>query len=149
MRLRSNRRDERGQLGIEALAFGTLIFIAGTLVFVNGWALVDAKLAATSAAREAARAYVEAPDSTSGLHDAQIAGADALAGYGRDPLASTIVVIQGSFGRCQRVVVEVRTRAPLARVPFVGQAGTFTVVAHHSELVDPYRSGLAGTSACA
>jgi Flp pilus assembly protein TadG len=141
-------RDERGQLGIEALAFGLLIFVAGTLVFVNGWALVDAKLAAASAAREAARTYVEANNAAAALPAAEQAGRDALAGYGRDPAGSTFTLSEGSLGRCLRIEIEVRTHAPLIRIPWVGDAGSYTVVARHSELVDPYRTGLPGMSAC-
>ncbi len=143
------RRNEAGELGIEVLAFGLLIFVTGTLLFVNGWAIVDAKLAAVAAAREAARAYVESPDATVAETTATIAAEDAVRGYNRDPAGSTVSFEQRSFGRCQRVLVEVRTRSPLIRLPWIGQAGTVTVIAHHSELIDPFRSGLPGTAVCA
>ncbi len=61
---------DAGQAGLEAVLFGVLVFVLGTMLVVNAWAVVDAKLAATSAAREAARSYVEAPT-------AQVADADA------------------------------------------------------------------------
>ncbi|MBA2283441.1 MAG: hypothetical protein H0W25_19710, partial [Acidimicrobiia bacterium] len=52
-------RDERGQMGgIEALPFGLLIFVVGALLVANAWAVIDAKLAVTAAAREAARTWV-------------------------------------------------------------------------------------------
>src|SRR5690606_2186473 len=45
------RRGERGQVaGIEALPFGLLIFVAGTLLVVNIWGVVDTKFAADTAA---------------------------------------------------------------------------------------------------
>jgi hypothetical protein len=47
--------------GLEALVFGVLIFVIGTLLVVNAWAVVDAKFATSSAAREAVRAAVETP----------------------------------------------------------------------------------------
>lgn len=143
------RRGEAGELGIEVLAFGLLIFVTGTLILVNGWAIVDTKLAAAAAAREAARVYVESPDGGAATTDAAVAARDAVQGFGRDPSGTTVSFAQEAFGRCQRVVVEVRTEAPLIRLPWVGQAGTVTVVAHHSELIDPFRSGLPGTSTCA
>ena len=60
---RSGWRDDRGQVaGIEVLPFGFLVLVAGTLLVVNAWAVVDAKFAVDAAVREAARAYVEAPD---------------------------------------------------------------------------------------
>ena len=56
-------RDEAGQAGgLEGIAFGLLIFVLGTLLIANAWAVVDTKLAVTAAAREAARAFVEADD---------------------------------------------------------------------------------------
>ena len=56
-------RDDHGQVaGIEVLPFGLLTFVVGMLLVANAWGVVDAKMATTSAAREAVRAYVEAPD---------------------------------------------------------------------------------------
>jgi hypothetical protein len=147
--IRRGRVSESGELGIEVLAFGLLIFVTGSLIFVNGWAIVDAKLAATSAAREAARAYVESPDATAAQAAAVAAAQAAVAGYNRDPSGTAVSFGLQAFGRCQRVVVEVQTKSPLIRLPWIGQAGTVTVVARHSELVDPFRSGLPGTSSCA
>ena len=64
-------RGDRGQVGgVEALPFGVLVFVVGVLLVVNLWAIVDAKVAATSAAREAARAYVEAADGAEAEGDA-------------------------------------------------------------------------------
>ena len=49
-----------------------------------------------------------------------------------------------------RVVAEVRYRVPLIVVPMLGGLGSgFTASARHSELVDPYRSGLPRTASCA
>jgi hypothetical protein len=146
---RLSRLGQGGELGIEALAFGLLIFITGTLIFVNGWAVVDAKLAAAAAAREAARAYVEAPDNAAAAAAAEGAANNSVQGYDRDPAGTTVSIGLERYGRCQRIVAEVHTLAPLLRVPWVGQMGTVTVVARHSELIDPFRSGLPGTSVCA
>src|SRR5262249_20666878 len=79
-------RGQAGQVGgIEAVAFGVLIFVIGILVVANGWAVVDAKLATAAAAREATRAYVEAPSAEAADRVAAGAATDALRGYGRDP----------------------------------------------------------------
>ena len=48
------------------LPFGVLIFVVGSLLIANAWAVVDAKLATTAAAREAARAYVESGSAAAG-----------------------------------------------------------------------------------
>jgi hypothetical protein len=146
----SIRRDECGQGGIEAVALGVLVFIAGVLIVANAWGVLDAKFAASSAAREAARAYVEAPDAALALPTADAAAREAMAGHGRAPGKASVVLVEGAFARCQRVTFEVRYPVPALTIPFLGAAGSgFTAKARHSEIVDPYRSGLAGRASCA
>lgn len=142
--------DERGQVaGIEAVILGLLVFLGGTLIVSNAWGVLDAKLAASSAAREATRAYAEAPDADSALAAAESAARQAMAGHGRQSERTTISMLEGSFARCTRVTFEVSHPVPLIRVPFLGSAGTgFTARARHSEVVDPYRAGLSGTATC-
>jgi mannose-1-phosphate guanylyltransferase len=56
-------RGDSGQVGgIEVIPFGILTFVIAMLVIANAWGAIDADLATTSAAREAVRAFVEAPD---------------------------------------------------------------------------------------
>ena len=142
--------DERGQGGIEAVVLGILVFVAGVLVVANAWGVLDAKLAASSAAREAARAYVEARSADVAPGAADAAAREAMAGHGRAPERATVALVSGSFARCDRVTFEVRYPVPMLTVPFLGSAGTgFVARARHSEVVDPYRSGLAGTAHCA
>jgi hypothetical protein len=135
---------------VESLAIGVLVFVAGVLIVSNAWGVLDAKIAASSAAREAARAYVEAPSAAAAMTAAQSAAADALTGAGRTPSRAVVTLIAGDFVRCARVTFEVRYPVPLVRVPFLGSAGSgFVARARHSELVDPYRSGLPDTARCA
>ncbi len=135
--------------GFEALLFGFLLFVAGTLLIAHAWAIVDTKAAATEAARQAARTYVEAPSAALALTSAQAAADAALTGYGRDPGQAVVQFASGSFGRCQRVTISVSYPAPLLVLPFVGRVGTGgDVRAQNSELVDPYRTGLPGTATC-
>ncbi|MEY2567137.1 MAG: hypothetical protein QOE35_1666 [Actinomycetota bacterium] len=143
--------DERGQVGgLEALVLGVLVFVAGVLIVSNAWGVIDAKLAASSAAREAARAYVEASSVDAAAVAARQAADEAIAGHGRTPSRARVVQLGGAFARCSRVTFEVSYPVPLMRVPFLGSAGAgFTARARHSEVVDPYRSGLAGTASCA
>mgnify|MGYP000097145081 CR=1 FL=1 len=144
------RRTEHGQVGgVEALVLGALVFVAGVLLIANAWGVVDAKLAASSAAREAARAYVEAPSASAALPAARAAAAEALTGHGRAAARAEVAVVSGAFVRCTRVTFEVRYPVPMLRIPFLGPAGAaFTARARHSEVVDPFRSGLAGTASC-
>jgi len=145
------RRDEAGQVGgLEAVVFGVLVFVVGTLVVVNAWGVIDAKLAAGAAAREAARAYVEAADGSGAATAAQDAARESVRGHGRDPDAMTMKVVAGGFSRCDRVTIEVTYPVPLIVVPWIGHARTgFTAAARYSEVVDPYRGGLAGSATCA
>jgi hypothetical protein len=143
-------REERGQGGIEAVVLGALVFVAGVLLIANAWGVLDAKLAASSAAREAARAYVEAPSESVALGAAEAAAGEAMQGHGRSPARTTVVLVAGSFARCDRVTFEVRHPVPMLTIPFLGSAGTgFTARARHSEVVDPYRSGVPGMATCA
>ena len=137
--------DERGTGGAEVLAFGVLVFVVGVLVVANAWGVVDANFAVAGAAREAARAYVEAPDGAAAGGAAHLAAAEAIAGYGRDPARMDVRIAAGtSFHRCARVVVEVSYDVPTVVLPWgAGFGGTaVTARALHSELVDPYRRGV-------
>jgi hypothetical protein len=139
-------RGDRGQIaGIEALPFGFLFFVAMVLLVANAWAVVDARMAVASAAREAARSLVEAAPAD-GLVVAEARARTVLAAYGRaEPDRVRLpppVVEGGSLSRCARVTVTVEYRVPALVVPFLGGFGEgITVSADHSELVDPYRDG--------
>ena len=65
-------RGDAGQIGgVEAVPFGLLVLIVGILVAAHTWAVVDAKFLTGAAAREATRAYVEAPNAAQGLAAAE------------------------------------------------------------------------------
>lgn len=146
----ATRWDERGQIGgIEGLVFGVLIFVFGTLVVANAWGVIDAKLATTAAAREAARSYVEAPSADAAGLEAQDASDAAIVAHGRRTERARTARVDGGFTRCERVTIEVSYDVPLVAIPLLGQAGKgITVTSRHSEVVDPYRSGLPGTASC-
>lgn len=143
--------DEAGQGGLEGLAFGFAVFILGTLVVANGWAVIDAKTAAAGAAREATRAFVESSmePSTEPMDRAQDAAGKAMAGMGRDPARVTVVPETVEARRCGRVTLRVEYPVPLLTVPVVGRFGRgFVAVGRHTELVEPYRSGLPDRGTC-
>jgi len=143
-------RDERGQVGgAEGLAFGVLVFVLGTLLVANAWGVIDAKLAATAAAREAARTYVEAASADAASGAARRASEEAIEAHGRRVERSETTLVEGRFERCERITIQVSYTVPLVAVPLLGQAGDgVTVTSRHSEVVDPYRSGLPGTASC-
>lgn len=141
------KRRQRGTAGIEVLGLGMLVLIFGMLLVANTWAVVDAKLAATAAAREAARAAVEASSDETAHSGATVAATATLTGMGRTSAAE--VEVSGLFGRCQRLVATVRMQVRAIFIPGIAQHfATFHVQASHSEVVDPYRSGLSGAADC-
>jgi hypothetical protein len=140
-------RDERGAVGgIEVLPFVFLVFVAGTLLLADAWAVVQGKVAASAAAREAARAYVESAGPPGGAEDEAIAAARAaIEGHGRDPGRMRVEAVGPPvFERCARATFEVRYSVATVNVPWIGAFGTgfVTTTARHSEVVDPYRSGV-------
>lgn len=146
----SERRcqGDSGQVGgIEAIPFGLLIFVVGSLLVANAWAVVDAKFATDAAARQAARTFVEGSDSASALREAEEAAAAAMAGHGRDPARATVVAVgEPQLERCERATFEVVYEVPAISLPFIGGYGNgpFEVRSTHSEIVDPFRSGIEG-----
>ena len=150
--------------GVEALPFGLLVFVVGALLTVNAWAVVDAKFAVDAAARQATRSYVEAEvggaragDAGSARGAEQIAieaGMAALSARGRDPGAASVglsaletVGGQSGFSRCARATFTATYEVPALTLPWIGGFGDgIDVVSSHSELVDPYRSGVPGSA---
>lgn len=144
---------DRGQAGgAEVIPLALLTFVIAMLVVVNAWGAVDADLATTSAAREAVRAFVEAPDESTAFDSATAAAQLAIAGHGRS-VGSTSISVRylddAGWGRCSRVAVTVRHPMPAIRVPVIGGYGHgFDVVATDSEIIDPYRAGVGGDARC-
>ncbi len=143
-------RGDRGQVGgVEALPFGVLVFVVGVLLVANLWTIVDAKVAVTSAAREAARAYVEAEDGARAEGDAIAAAQAAITRRGRSIARTGVAITAGVFRRCVTVTFEVTYVVPTVTLPFVGGFGDgVRVRARHGEIVDPYRNGPEGDAAC-
>lgn len=145
--------DERGQVaGLESIPFGLLLFVIGALLVANAWAVIDVKMTVDSAAREAARSYVEAADGQSGRERADAAARNAISAHGRDAHRATITGPDGpdAFRRCTRVRFTVSYPVPAISLPFIGGFGhAFDVAATHSELVDPFRNDVPGEATCA
>lgn len=160
------RHDEDGvAAGAEALVLGVLVFVVGTLIMVNAWSVVDARMAVDAAAREAVRAVVEAAPrhgegpATSDHYAAvaRVAAEDSLRAsrgdrLGRDEdgdggLLARGPVVEGGLARGQCVEVTVSVEVPVVALPLVGaEGGTRTVEGSHRARVDPYRSGLTGAA---
>lgn len=146
-------RSDGGQVaGIEVLPFGFLVFVVGTLLLVNAWAVVDTRMALAAAAREGARAAAE---TVTGADDAR-AAADAAArqaldAHGRldDRTDDVAVSFPSGYGRCRPVAVTVGYRVPAINLPWIGGFGTgIDVTVTASERVDAYRSAPLEPEAC-
>jgi hypothetical protein len=141
---------DAGQVGgIEALPFGLLIFVVGSLLIANAWAVVDAKFATDAAARQAVRTFVEGDDEGTARRDAVDAGLAAIAGHGRDPSRASVAPVgPASLSRCARVTFEAEYEVPVLALPFIGGYGPepFHVRSTHSELVDPFRNDVPGSA---
>ena len=137
---------ESGQAGVTALPLGLLTFVVVVVLVANAWAVVDAKIAVSAAAREATRAYVETPPGGDALARAEAAAGEALRGAGRDPARLQLEALEASLVRCALVRFEARYPVPAVTVPWIGGYGAgFTAAARHAEVVDPYRTGLAAS----
>lgn len=142
--------DERGVVGgLEVLPFGMLIFVAFTLIIANAWAVVDAKLAVESAAREAGRAYVEAHDAEAAPAAAAAAARQSIEGLGRDPDGLSLTVSGGPYERCAVVEHVATYQVPSLTVPFLGAFGSgFTVRGAHRSIIDPFATGSGTENSC-
>ncbi len=138
-------RDEAGVVGgFEVLPFGFLIFVAGSLLIANVWGILDGKIAASAAAREATRAFVEstAPTGEGAYDDAVAAAREAITGHGRDVARMSIdPASPPRFERCAPVTFEVSYDVATITLPWIGGfgGGVFTTSARHREIVDPFR----------
>lgn len=136
--------------GGEALALGALVFVAGSLLVLGAWSVVDGRGAAEVAARDAARAVVETgPHTAAGaVSVARRTAHEALSAHLGPEAASpprwrlSDVRVSGRLERCGRVEVEVEVDRHTARVPFVGGFGTVRLLGSHAERIEPYRDGL-------
>lgn len=162
-RSRSWGRDVTGEDGFvaggEALALGALVFVVGAILAINAWGVVDAHMAADAVAREVARTLVEADPGPGLAGTLQAVGAEVAddmghgdgvtLGYGAGAASSIGGDPGGLLQRCQRVTVTATLTSTTVRLPFVGGWGApWTVSGTHTEVVDPFRSGLPGEASC-
>ena len=146
--------DDRGQVGgIEVVPFSILVFVVGSLLVLNAWAVVDVRSAVDAATREAVRTFVEAPDPATATARADTAARATVSGYGRDPgkldIGPADLGPSGTFERCAPVTITASYPVPIVSLPFVGGRGDgFRVTASHTEVIDPYRSGLDASGRC-
>lgn len=131
-------RGDRGQAaGIEAVPFGVLVFVTGTLLAVNVWSAVDTRAAVDAAARDYLRAYTAADGGVAARASGRRAATASLAAR-RSAVEARITDPTEPFGPCRVATVTVELDTPAIRAPFVGALGTTTVRSVRRELVQPY-----------
>ena len=135
-------RGDRGFVGgSEVLPFGLLIFVAGILIIVNAWTVVDTKMTLDSAAQVMSRTISEADHLDTATIDALARRTVADLGLDPGPVTVEIEPADTALVRCQRVTVTLGYPVPALTLPILGRIGeTIDVHATASELVDPYRS---------
>lgn len=133
--------NERGFVaGAEAVALGVLVLLAGTILMVNAWAVVDTRMALESAAREYLRAYTEADSPDAAAAAGELSWRAVLAD--RPALAARVSVTPpppARFGPCAPAPVTLSATVPSIHIPFVGGFGDHTVDVSAVELVDAHR----------
>lgn len=113
--------------------------------------MVDAKFMVTTAAREASRSYVEADDAVTGAEQARMVADEVAANYGRTTTRLDLGWLPDPppLVRCSRVTATATYEVPALTLPFIGGYGSaFHVSSSHSEVVDPFRDGLAAGGRC-
>ena len=109
----SRLAGDAGQVGgIEVLPFGFLVFISVTLLLANAWAVIDSKLATTSASREAVRTFVEAADEATATEQAIRRADETLRAFGRGGDRSRTSTLSHRIPMANQKKREGRARTP-------------------------------------
>jgi hypothetical protein len=141
-REQAERSGEAGLGSIEVLPIGLLVMTVMTFIVMGGWNVVDAKMAAISAARSAARTTVETASRAAGTRS----GVEAWEASGRRD--EITIDIDGEVSRCGRIVATAAASVAPIPVGMLRSWKTIVVRSRHSEVVDPYRGTLDGEALC-
>ena len=128
--------SDDGMAVLEVLVLGVGLLVPLLYAVVSVMALQSASYAATSAAREAARAYVTAATPAQGASRARAATRLVLADAGVSGVAPKVVCVGGCLVPGSRVDVTVTVRVTL---PLVPGSPSVSVVGEESMPVDRYR----------
>ena len=135
--------------GIEVIPFAVLVFVLATVLMVNAWAVVDAKLAVEAAAREATRTYVETRAVAQAESASTEAARRAFESTGRSAVGLHIRHTATEHVRCSSVQFEVSYVVRAVRLPIIhGLSHDITVVGRHREIIDPFAAGFGTDNRC-
>lgn len=132
---------ERGAVaGLDALLFGTLILLAGTVLIVNLWSVIETRTALDAATREYLRTYTTSTDGPAAAVQADRAARTVLEQRGT-PLRSLRIDPPevARFGPCEPSTVQLEATVPAIRLPFLDDLGATVVSVTATELIPPHR----------
>ena len=135
MRRRVTSHDE-GTAVLEVLILGVGLLVPLLYAVISVMAVQSASYAATSAAREAARAYVTSATPAQGAARARVATRLVLADAGVAAAAPRVGCVGGCLQPGTRVDVTVTVRVPM---PLLPGGPTVTVVGQESMPVDRWK----------
>jgi len=130
-------RNDEGTAVLEVLVLGVGLLVPLLYAVVSVMAVQSASYAATSAAREAARAYVTASTPAQGAARARVATRLVLADAGVPAVAPRVGCAGGCLQPGSRVDVTVTVRVAM---PLLPGGPTVTVVGQESMPVDRWRA---------
>jgi hypothetical protein len=138
--------SERGvAAGLDALLFGTLILLAGAVLIVNLWSVVESRTALDAAAREYLRTYTASADGASASVRGEHAARTVLDQRGTPMRALEITAPDTTrFGPCESSTVRLTAVVPAVELPFLARLGALEVSVTATELVPPHREVTAG-----
>lgn len=137
MKLLRRLRSERGEIGlVSALALLAGVLLPVMFIVAAFGRIEQSRLAAAQAARDAARAAVQAPSAA----QAQLAAEDAVARARAQTSVSLTLELDGTFERGSILHAKTSARVDLASLPLIGGFGTVVVHGTASAPVDSYRS---------
>lgn len=147
----STDRGERGAVaGLEGVVFGVLILVAGTIVVVNAWSVLQTRRALDGAAREYLRAYTESESPDAAITAGRRSLDAVLSGERRGGLHASQLRLEepdpSRFGPCADASVVLSVEVPAARVPFIGEVASTTVRVAHTEMIDAHREVRTGAT---
>lgn len=140
------RRNERGAVaGLDALLFGVLILMAGAVLVINLWSVIETRAALDAAAREYLRSYTSSTDGPTAAARADLV-ARAVLDQRATPLRSVQVLGPDvtQFGPCQPTTVQLSATVPAVRLPFLVDIGGTEVNVTATELIPPHRELVQG-----
>ncbi|CAN5232914.1 hypothetical protein BH09ACT1_BH09ACT1_06530 [soil metagenome] len=121
-RLRHFLSDQSGNASLEFITTGIVLLLPMVYLILVMASIQGGALAAESAARQAARVYVQAPTESQAVFEAQEAAAFALADYGINPSELALAISceprpRTCLTRRGTVTVDVTVTVPLPLVP--------------------------------